>query len=324
MPNVDLFCIGDSAIDQFLKIDPVSLETSTGRFCFTHGAKIGVEKFSTSIAGNAVNVTVSAKLLGLEVGIYTEVGDDSNGQRILFELEERGVDTSLSKKIPSANTNVHAIISANEERTIFSYHEKRDYSLDNWPKTKWLFYSSLAKGFEGFQKKLVEFKNKNPGVGLVFNPGTIQMQAGLSSLRDVLGVTDVLFVNENEAMKLTESDIAGFIISDSYLQDLHKKLNALGPKVSVITLGPYGASCYDGKEFIRAKIYEDERPIVDKTGAGDAFTGAFISGMFYKKSLAECMKWGTINSSEKIRVVGSINGSCTKNQIEQLAKSLEL
>ncbi len=323
MPQFDLFCIGDSAIDQFLRIDPLSLESSTGRFCFTHGAKIPVDSFSTSIAGNAINVSVHASFLGMKVGVYTVVGKDPNGERIKTELSARNIDVGLIDIMPGANTNVHAVISANEERTIFSYHEKRDYNVSIWPKTKWLFYSSLAKGFEVFQEKIVSHIKDNPDVGVIFNPGTLQMQAGVSRLTNVLSVTHVLFVNENEAMKLVEADIAGFSLSNEYLLDLHKKLNNLGPKVSVITLGLYGASCYDGKDFIRMKAFDDTRPVVDKTGAGDAFTGAFIAGMYHNKSLKECMKWGSINSSETIRVVGSINGTCNLNTLETLSKSIE-
>lgn len=319
MPAFDLFCVGDSAIDQFLKINPVSMETSTGRFCFTHGAKIPVDGFATSIAGNALNVAANASHIGLKVGLYTEVGEDDNGNRIIKELGSRNISTEYVHKIVGANTNVHAVISANEERTIFSYHEPRDYKLDSWPQTKWLFYSSLAKGFEKFQSELVKHVKTHPEIGVVFNPGTIQMQQGVKALSDVLEVTHVLFVNENEAMKLLGTDISKFEMTDAFLLSMHKQLNKLGPKISVITLGAHGATCYDGADLIRVGIHKDDRPVIDKTGAGDAFTAAFIAAMFYNKSLKECMHWGSINSSEKIRVQGSINGTVSKDVLEKLS-----
>lgn len=324
MPNFDLFCIGDSAIDQFMQIDPKSFEVSSGKFCFTHGAKISVDKYSTSVAGNAVNVSVGASKLGLSVGIYTELGDDSNGKLVLDELGMRGIDTSSSRVNKKQNTNVHAVIVANEERTIFSYHEPRDYNLVNWPLSKWIFYSSLAKGFESFQSSLVSFIKSNDKIGLVFNPGTIQMQQGVDVLQDILNVTDVLFVNENEALKLTKAELGSFNLSDEYLLQLHKNLFQLGPKLTVMTLGHYGSSCFDGKDFYRMSAYTDDRPVVDKTGAGDAFTSGFLAGMFYQKPLRECMKWGTINSSHAIKVTGSIHGLCTKEELEKISQSVSL
>lgn len=338
---MDLLTIGDSAIDLFMKIDPAFVsnpaEKENPEICFFHGSKVPVEKFGTSIAGNAVNVAVACSKMGLKPGIYTELGDDANGDRIIQELENFGVNTDFCIKNKQQPTNVHAIIVSGKggERTIFSYHEKRDYKLYNWPTPKWLFYSSLAKGFQKFQADLVNYLKSNPQIGVVFNPGTQQLREGVKELKNFLEVTDILFVNKEEAKTLTNSvtdnaqtnnlvnDQKDIQAEEQALKELHKDLQTLGPKLTVITQGAKGATAFDGKVFIRQKAIELNQEIVDKTGAGDAFTAGFVSAIHFGKSLRTAMKWGAINSSHKIRFMGTINGLLTKEELEAQEAAIE-
>jgi sugar/nucleoside kinase (ribokinase family) len=320
MNNVDLLTIGDSSIDIFMKIDRnfVATETDLGErseICFIHGTKVPVEKFETSIAGNACNVSVGCTQLGMSVAIYTELGDDSNGERVIKELQKRDVDTSYCIKNKIGPTNVHAVIVSGKggERTIFSYHEPRDYKILNWPKPNWIFYSSLAKGFEKFQTELVEYIKGNPGIGVAFNPGTQQLRSGVEVLKNFLEVTDILFVNKEEAQWLTDPKEMDMLV-------LHKKLRDLGPKLTVITLGTEGSTAFDGKNIVTKEIYDKDCKIMDKTGAGDAYSAAFIAALHYGKSLETAMEWGTINSSHAIREIGAIKGLLNKKQIEAATK----
>lgn len=319
---MDLLTIGDSAIDLFMKIDPDFVsnpgEKENSEICFFHGSKVPVEKFGTSIAGNAVNVAVACSKMGLKSEIYTELGEDANGDRIIQELKDFGVNTDFCIKNKGQPTNVHAIIVSGKggERTIFSYHEERDYKLYDWPTPKWLFYSSLAKGFQKFQAELVTYLKSNPKIGVIFNPGTQQLREGTKVLKNFLEVTDILFVNKEEAKILVDDLTDNTQMDDQNLKELHKNLQTLGPKLTVITQGAEGATAFDGKAFVRQKAVELEQEIVDKTGAGDAFTAGFVSAIHFGKSLEIAMRWGAINSSHKIRAMGTINGLLTKEELE--------
>jgi sugar/nucleoside kinase (ribokinase family) len=314
--QIDLLTIGDSSIDLFMKIDPSFIanpgEENNPEICFYHGSKVPVEKFGTSIAGNAINVSMACTKLGLKTAIYTELGEDANGDRIIEELAENGINTDFCIKNKDQPTNVHSIIVSGKggERTIFSYHEPRNYKIYNWPKPKWLFYSSLAKGFEGFQADLVKYIKENPGIGVVFNPGTQQLREGLDALRNILEVTDILFVNKEEAQRLTD-------VNEQSIEVMHKKLRELGPKLTVITLGTNGATAHDGTKMITKEAFEIEGKIMDKTGAGDSYTAGFLGALFYGKDLETAMRWGAINSSHVIREIGAINGLQNKEELER-------
>jgi sugar/nucleoside kinase (ribokinase family) len=309
--QIDLLTIGDSSIDQFMQVENGGADEKQGEICFIHGTKIPVNSFETSIAGNALNVSVGTQKLGVKTALYTEIGDDQNAQRILEELKAYGIDTTYCIKNIGTLTDVHPIIVYKQERTIFIYHAKRTHKVLNWPKPKWLYYSSVGKDFEKFQNELVSYLNQNPSVVVAFNPGTYHLKTGLSSLKNFLEVTDILFLNKDETIEL---------VGKGDIKELHEKLQKYGPKVTVITDGNKGASAYDGKNLVEVPVFEETKPVVDKTGAGDAFSSGFLAAIINNKPLTEAVKWGVINSSGVIREIGAINGLRTKTEIESLMR----
>lgn len=315
---MDLLTIGDSAIDYYMKLaktKDVSTETTSigPEICFYHGSKIPVDAFESSIAGNSVNVSVGCTNLGLKTAVYTEIGDDNNAERIINELREIGVNTTFCIKNPKTETDVHSIIVFGGERTIFTYHGKRNYKIRNWSEPKFVYYTSLGDGFQHFQEDLISYIKNNPDVGLAFNPGTLQMKAGVESFKNVLETTDVLFVNLDEAAK---------IVGEKPLEQIHIDLHKMGPKLTVITDGSKGANAFDGENLVSVNAYSDSKPVVDKTGAGDAFSSGFLSALFYKKPLKEALAWGVVNAGSVIKEIGAIKGLYTKENMEEIVHKL--
>jgi sugar/nucleoside kinase (ribokinase family) len=310
---IDLLTVGDSTIDIYMKINDESVSETGGQICFFHGSKVLVDQVKTSMAGNAVNVAVGAKTLGLKVAVYTELGDDSNGSRILNDLKTKGINTKYCAVNSGMETNVHAVVVHGSDRTIFSHHGKRDYKMLSWPKPKWIYYTSLGQGFESFQGQLVEYLEKNPDIAVAFNPGSIQMREGLEKMRNILRVTDVLLVNREEAIRL---------VGEASKEALHQKLRSLGPKLTLITEGKNGSSVFDGNELLEMGTHTDDRPILDKTGAGDAFSSGFISALIVGKPLKEALIWGAVNSGNTIKEIGSIHGLTNRKEMERLVKQI--
>lgn len=310
---IDLLTIGDSCIDIYMKIGEQGVNEHSGEICFFHGSKIIVNQIEDSIAGNAINAATGATRLGLKTAVYTELGNDVNGQRIIRELKGYHISTKYCVINENIKTNIHTVIVHGQDRTIFSYHGKRTYKLGKWETPKWIYYTSLGYGFEQFQSELVSYIKENEKIGIAFNPGSIQMKEGLEKMRDILEVSDLLIVNKEEATKLVGQYETG---------DLHKKLHELGPKLTLITDGKKGSSAYDRENLFEMGTYSDERPIIDKTGAGDAFSSGFVSALFYKKHLKEALKWGAINSGNAIKEIGAIHGLTDLKEMERLVPQI--
>jgi len=308
--GIDILTIGDTVIDLYMNLDGHGISSSGGentKTCFYHGSKILVSNIEYSSAGNALNVAIATRRLGLTSAIYSEIGNDDGAKKIKKALKKEKVITKYLHKNKKGITNINPIMVFNGERTIFSHHEKRNYYVGKWPTPKWIYYTSMSEGFQHFQKELIKYLEKHPDIVVAFNPGTVQMKNGVESFKDFLKYVDVLLVNKVEASKITGMD-----------DDLHKNLQMLGPKLTVITDGKAGASAYDGNNVVKIEPFEIDEPVRDKTGAGDAFSASFISALFYKKPLREALMWGAINSSFVIRKIGATHGLLTKPQLKSI------
>lgn len=316
----DAVLISDVSIDEFLKVDDAlvmcDINQHDCKICFEYADKIPVSEYRASLGGNSANVAAGMAKLGLNVSVYSEIGSDANGERFYRELKGRGVDNSLLVKNLN-QTDIHSIIVYKGERTIFSYHRPKNYKIQNWGEPKWIYYSSLPKQFEPFQQQLVDYLKEHPKILAAFNPGVYHYKAGYKAYAPFLQITDLLFVNREEALRILEQAGISVVPSTGKAIELHKSLQNLGPKMTVITDAENGASVSDGKNFVESGIVKSDKPIVDKTGAGDAFASGFLSGLIHGKSLTEALKWGLKNSSACIREIGPMNGILTKKGIEK-------
>jgi fructoselysine 6-kinase len=321
---MDILTIGHCTVDLYMKIagNNISEEVSGEgpKVCFNHGSKILVEDFKTSIGGNALNVAIATKLLGLNSGIYTELGDDDYAEKIIKELDEFKINTSLCEKNSGKRTNVSTVIVYNQERTIFAYHEKQKYAVRNWTTPKIIYYTSVPEGYETFQEELIKYQDKKSPSILAFNPGSVHFKNGVKSFENVLAITDILFVNKEEAHIIAGIKLEKETSSDR--EQLHKELFKKGPKLVIITDGDKDVTAYDGKKLYIQKAYKSQKSVVDNTGAGDAFAGGFVSAIFYGKSLEEALKWGVVNSGSEITEVGAIPGLLNRAQLETIVKEI--
>jgi sugar/nucleoside kinase (ribokinase family) len=197
------------------------------------------------------------------------------------------------------------------ERTILVHHNKRSYKLPKLPASAWVYLTSMNSGSEKIFPALLNYLKKgrvsNDGtrhdsaesnkIKLAFNPGTFQMKLGMNALRPILAQTAAIFVNLEEA---------GRILGTPEEKDTHRltrNLAALGPKIVVITNGAKGAHAWDEKGCYFMSILK-EAPLVEMTGAGDAFAGAFVAALLYNQSISEALRWGTFNSASVIGKIG--------------------
>jgi ribokinase len=95
--------------------------------------------------------------------------------------------------------------------------------------------------------------------------------------------------------------------------NLARELSKLGPKIVVVTDGPAGAYCFDGDKDYFAPIIE--APVIERTGAGDAFGSGFMAAIIYGKSVEDALLWGSKNSASVLGHVGPQKGLLTTKEI---------
>ena len=296
----DLISIGDATEDVFIQLKEASVKKQGKKqvLSMEFATKIPVERVSKLIGGNAANVAIGSRRLGMKSAFYVLLGKDDQGERIKKSLAEEKVSLKYVQLRKGSKTNYSVVLNHGAERTILVYHVPRTYRLPELGKSRWVYYTSMGAGFEKLHGPMIKYLKKN-NAKLGFNPGTHQMRKGANFLSPLLKQTEVLFLNKEETQLMTKS-------RSSDEKTLLKKSKDLGPRIAVLTDGPNGSYAYDGEEFFFQKIYKV--PVVERTGCGDSYSTGFIAALFHKKSWQEAMQWGTLNAASVLQKIGPQEG----------------
>jgi ribokinase len=307
--SYDVISIGDATLDLFVGIDDASvlcnLQKDMCLLCLSYADKIAATSFQRVIGGNAANNAVGSSRLGLKAAIYSIVGGDDVGRRVLGTMRREKVSPDYLVIARDQETNSSVVLNYKAERTILVYHVDRKYKMPKFRPTKWFYLTSMGKNHMDFHAAFLEYV-KRTETKLGFNPGTHQLKQGLEKLRPMLEATNVLFVNKEEAQRLV-----GQIID---MKELLTAMRHVGPKIVVITDGDRGSYAYDGSKYWQCGI--TDTPVVERTGAGDAFGTAFLAALQHGKNIPEALRWGSMNSASVITKVGPEAGLLTKRQMQ--------
>ncbi len=219
-----------------------------------------------SVLGGSVNYFSIAASFFAPVQVVAVVGEDYPLKELSW-LKDRGIDVG-GVRVAHGQT----------------FHWVGDYR-DNLNEAKTL--STFLNVFEHFDPRLSEEQKLSPYVFLgnidpdlqhsvldqVEAPRLVACDSmnfwitGKSeSLRKLLKRIDILSINEKEALMLSGKDNV-LSAADAILD--------MGPSVLVIKRGEYGAMLRTRSELFLASAYPLKK-VVDPTGAGDSFAGAFM------------------------------------------------
>lgn len=315
----DFVAIGDIVVDAFIELNKdsadVSSDLDTGRktLQMPFGSKLPYQDVTVvNAVGNSPNAAVSAKRLGLETALVTNLGHDRNGSDCLEALRTEGVHTDYVKVHENKITNYHYVLRYGPERTILIKHEQYPYVLPNFEKPpRYIYFSSIGEHGVDFHFEIAKYVKEHEETKLVFQPGTFQIKLGPEKLKEIYEVTEIFFCNKEEAQSIIgtqEQDIPTLI----------RKFKELGPKMPVITDGPNGAYVVDEDDIAWfMPMYPDPAPPVDRTGAGDSFSSTFTAAIALGLSPAEALSWGPINSMSVVQHIGAQKGLLTKEELQK-------
>lgn len=315
----DILCVGNATIDVFLTIDEknshVKLDTENKELIFGFGEKIEVKKMDTSIGGNAVNVATGVSRLGLTSALVAEIGKDEFSQKIINNLNKENVNLEFVKQIENETSSLTVGINFKGDRTLFVEHVKREHNFDfKQTLAKAVYLTSLGEAWEEAYKKTLDYAYSN-NIKIFFNPGTLQIEKRNSIVWSVIAKSDILFVNKEEAEELLHGkEINLPSNSQNYVKKLAFGLKSLGAKIVVITDGKNGSYAMD-KNHNAYYLGIAPCKIVERTGAGDAYSSGFISAVLNGKNIQEAMAWGAINSASVIEAIGAEKGLLRRDEL---------
>jgi len=317
---LDILCVGDCKIDIFLKIPEdnphFGLDEKQNKLFLSYGEKIYIDRYVLGIGGNATNTAVGISRLGLNVGLCAEIGKDEFSKKILEELKTENINTDFLSQTDK-ETSISIGLSYKDDRTLFTEHIQREHNFNfNNLQTKFIYLTSLGNVWEKTYEKVLEFSKMN-NTKLAFNPGTIQLEKKGKIFMDILENTDYLFVNKQEAEEIVYGkELALTKKNESEIKKLLYGLKSLGVKNVMITDGDNGSFAQDENNELH-NLKKIDVQVVEKTGAGDAYTAGFLAAMLNSKTVAEAMRWGTLEASSVIQQIGAQAGLLSKQELEQ-------
>lgn len=312
--RLDVLCIGGASIDMFLSLENLQGKAridSLHEFCVRPGEKIEVQKTQLELGGNAANVAVGLSRLGFKTALVAEIGDDELSLKTTNVLAKEGVDRAFVKLKSNTPSALSVIINVDKDRTIFAQDVVQEHNFYyDYASPSYIYLTSLGDEWKKPYIQALEFaKDKN--IKIVFNPGVRQLDEVGELIRKVLSQTEILIVNKEEAEALL-----GIKAKNVNIQELLVALKELGAKIVVVTDGKNGSYAIDehGKEFRNTSHAEK---IIERTGAGDAYSAGFLAALLHGSDVEEAMKWGSANSTSVISKIGSQAGLLTKIEMEK-------
>lgn len=304
MSKQKIVAVGAAIQDVFLsQSDEFAPVCANPHECFMRlelGAKADVNNISFSTGGGATNAAVTFARQGISAVFMGSVGEDPAGQAVLQDLDQEGVDTSRVRISTKYNTGYSVLLLApNGERTILTYrgasthYHPKDFDMRGTD-ASWLYVSSMAGNMEVLDKLFQQAHSL--GIKVCFNPGKGELSQP-RKLKGLLEDVDVLLVNKQEA---------AMIVSGESSEELARHLLHYVP-VIIISDGPNGVLATDGTVIVEAGMYEDV-PVIDRTGAGDAFGSGFLSQWAQGKTLKEAVIFASANSTSVVTKIGAKAG----------------
>jgi len=322
----EVITVGEATVDAFMRIKSWKgkgeSDDDNHAFCIKLGEKIDVDKYVFSMGGNATNVAVGLSRLGIKTGLCTEIGDDEFSIIIRNSLAKEQVERLLVKQRTNSPSSFSVIMNFKDDRTVFVEDVEREHDFDFADVTApFVYLTSLGREWKKAYHTTLDFVEEHKST-LAFNPGSRQLREGKDVVLQVLEKTKMLFINRDEAEHLLFEKTTDQR-NEQYMRDLMKQLQSLGPKVVILTDGKYGSFVLTEDESFY-KHDAGNGKIVERTGAGDAYTTGFIAATLGGKSIEEAMEWGTKNAMSVVSKIGAEAGLLKKEEMESGHKAESL
>ncbi len=207
------------------------------------------------------------------------------------KLHDRGVDTEgvqISKEEKTFFWSGRYFDNMNQRETLVTELNAMEHFTpivpDSYKNTEYVMLGNLSPVI---QRQVLEQMNHKPKF-VALDTMNFWMDTMLDELKKTIAMVDIIIINDEEAYQLT---------GERCLPKAARAICAMGPQHVIIKKGEHGAMLFSNDKIFIAPALPLEN-VVDPTGAGDTFAGAFIGYIAQKdKTDFETMKTAVIMAS---------------------------
>ncbi|MFT3974452.1 MAG: ribokinase [Amaricoccus sp.] len=282
------------------------------------GETILGRSFVLGPGGKGSNQAVAAGRLGAEVSFITRLGADAFGAMALAIWAEAGVRPAVQRD-PESYTGAACIFiedGTGDNAIIISPGAAAEITPADLDAQAGLiagaavFVTQLEQPLDAAVRGL-EIARAN-GVATILNPAPAQ------PLDDaVLRLCDYLTPNETEI-----GEIAGMAVTDvASARAAADRLLARGVGTVVVTLGEKGALLHGrGRSVVVPAV--SAGPVVETTGAGDAFNGGFATALARGADADVAVRYGCATAGLSVTRAGAARSMPSRAEVEALLARL--
>ena len=259
----------------------------------------------TQGGGPAATATFAAARLGAKTAFIGVTGDDERARSIIGGLSDGGVDTAAM--VGRSGTESPAAFCWTEEATghrSIVWTRGKVKPLEPEEISVGMIENARLLHLDGHQTAAAIHAAeiaREAGVTVAIDAGT--MVPGIEKL---LALADIVIASEKFAERFTglaEPEISV------------KKLFGPACRFAAVTLGSRGSIGFDGAKLYRQASFPVK--VVDTTGAGDVFHGAFDYKFIHGGDWSECLRFAAAVAALKCTEFGGRTGIPTLSETEQ-------
>ncbi len=258
--------------------------------------------------GPAATAICAAARLGAKTAFLSAVGDDSRGQAILLSLAKEGVNTADIKLRLGAESPVAYcwIQKTTGKRSIAWSHGTIRPLLPEEVNAAVIRDSGLLHLDGHHTEAAIRAAEiaREAGTTVLLDAGSMVPRIG-----EVMALTDIVIASEKFAERFT---------GETEPENALKKMFGGNTKFIAVTLGENGSIGWDGKQLYRQAAFPVD--VVDTTGAGDVFHGAFAYKYVNGGNWPECMRFASAVSALKCTKFGGRTGIPTLAETEKFLR----
>ena len=280
----DILGIGTASLDLFL-----SVERLPG-----HDEKVLGSLIGELPGGVVANFCCAASRLGARTAFAGVVGDDRHGALAVADLRRFGVDVTSLRVLPGGRTEFCVVLlDATGEKAIAvvltECSAPESGAIDPAVVGRARLVHLMASSGPLALWAAREARARDTLVSLDLEPAG----ARSTDLADLLRSVDLVFPNAAGLAALH----AGGVLEGA------RRLLEMGPRIVAVTLG--AAGCLIVTRDATHAIPAVPAPVVDTTGAGDCFNGAFVTGYLRGWPLARCGQFASAAAAASIGGIGA-------------------
>lgn len=294
---MDVLCIGELAADTVVRpVKPIDFSVDS----------VPVEIVSLKNGGDALNNAINLAKLGIKSGFCGLIGEDAYG-RFLYDAASRaGVDVRGLKVSTTPTCSVVVLIKEDGQRSFLHFRganaelcfEDIDSQLIDECRFVHIGGTFHMARFDGPDAARVLEMAKRKGKVTSMDVAWDSTGRWLNLIRPCLRYLDYFIPSYNESMAMTGltdlDEIADFFQNE-------------GVTNVVIKLGELGSYVRTPERSFRCNVYSV--PVIDTTGAGDAFVSGFLTGLARGWALEQSVEFGTATAAFCIQAVGATTGT---------------